>query len=364
MPKNIVVCCDGTGNEFGEENSNVVKLCQILVRDRADQHVYYDPGVGTTPIPDRHRDLRNTWYKIKGLAFAAGISANIQAAYTYLMNAYEPGDNLYLFGFSRGAFTARAIAGMVHQCGLLSKHNEPMVGYAYKLYRDVFDEATLDKFRATYSRECKPHFVGVWDTVSSVGWAWDRETFPATYRNPDISVARHAISIDERRAKFRTNKFAHPVSAQDIREVWFAGVHSDVGGGYPEIESGLSKIALKWLVDEACAHGLLVRRQAYEDVVLGADHHYAPPDPRAVMHDSLKGAWEIVEWIPLPRYNYEEGRDELVTYHSKPRDIARHSTLHQSVVDRMRDDHAYKPVNVPDEYEVEPVGPTPSNLVD
>ncbi len=363
MAKNIVICCDGTGNEFGDHNSNVVKLCQILVRNNPDQQIYYDPGVGTSPVPDRHRGLRSTWAKIKGLAFAAGISENIKQSYSYLMNAFEEGDRVYFFGFSRGAYTARAIAGMVRQCGLLMKHNEPMVEYAYKLYRDEFNPDVLAEFRAIYSRTCKPHFMGVWDTVSSVGWAWDRENFGATWKNPDLRTIRHAIAIDERRAKFRTNKFGIVEGCpQDLRQVWFAGVHSDIGGGYPEPESGLSKIAMKWIVDEACAQGLLVRKQGYDDVVLGKNNRYAPPDHRAMMHNSLEGAWKIVEQVPLPRFNYETNQTELVRYESKPRGIEPDSILHQSVVERMRDDHAYKPVNVPDHYQVEPTGTTPANL--
>jgi uncharacterized protein (DUF2235 family) len=363
MSKNIVVCCDGTGNEFGEGNSNVVKLCQIMARDRKDQLVFYHPGVGTTPVPDRHRTLRNTWFKIKGLAFAAGITSNICEGYSYLMNTFEEGDRVFFFGFSRGAFTARAIAGMIHQVGLLTKRNQPMVQYAYKLYREHFDPAVLGKFRSTYSRKCQPHFMGLWDTVGSVGWAWDRENFAATYQNPDVSIVRHAIAIDERRAKFRTNKWGPPADGQDVRQVWFAGVHSDIGGGYPEMESGLSKIPLQWMVAEACAAGLHVYEDSYTKVVLGGNGKYARPDARGKMHDSLTGAWKFMEYIPLPSWNYEADKEELIQYREHPRQIAANSILHQSVIDRRSSDDSYGPTNIPEQYQVEPYSQTPSTLL-
>lgn len=362
MPKNIVICCDGTGNEFGEDNSNVVKLCQILVRGQKEQSVFYDPGVGTSPVPDVTRTFWSTLYKIKGLAFATGISANIQQGYIFLMNNYEDGDHVYLFGFSRGAYAARAIAGMVYACGLLTKDNAPMVEYAYKLYRDVHLKAALDKFKNTFSRQCKPHFIGLWDTVSSVGWAYERQNFPFTFRNPDVGIVRHAISIDERRAKFRTNKWGFPEDGQDVRQVWFVGVHSDIGGGYPEAESGLSKLALQWIVDEACHSGLLCSAAAYDEVVLGVGGQYAAPSPRATLHNSLTGAWTFLEWIPLPRWNAAKERDELYTYHSQSRSIAEGSVVHQSVIDRMRDIPDYRPQNLTKAYTVEPYSTRPTNL--
>ena len=132
--------------------------------------------------------------------------------------------------------------------------------------------ALANQFKATFSRICKPHFVGVWDTVSSVGWFANPLSLPYTSNNPDILIGRHAVAIDEHRAFFRTNLWHHVAppaegGPHDMKEVWFPGVHCDVGGGYAEKESGLSKIALQWMIAEAQKAGLLV-----EDEKLGSAH--------------------------------------------------------------------------------------------
>jgi uncharacterized protein (DUF2235 family) len=254
MAKNIVIGCDGTGNEFGESKSNVVKLYKMLVHD-ASQVTCYHPGVGTIGARNALTGLGKWWTKVIGLAFGYGISDNIADAYQFLMRTFQPDDTLYVFGFSRGAYTARALCGMLHIIGLLREDNEGLIPYSIRMLKEKnIDFAVAADFKKTFCRECKPHFVGVWDAVSSVGWVYNVAHFPGTKatHNPDMRVIRHAVSIDERRAFFRQNLFGAPHDAQqDIKEVWFAGVHSDVGGSYPESESQLSKIALRWMVCEA-----------------------------------------------------------------------------------------------------------------
>ena len=128
MPKNIVVCCDGTGNEFGDSNSNVVKLASTLVIDE-QQVSYYHPGVGTMGSPNARTWLAKKWDVIRGLAFGYGITFCITDAYRYLIQTYEPGDHVYLFGFSRGAYAARALGGLLHMYGLLHEDNEGLIPY-------------------------------------------------------------------------------------------------------------------------------------------------------------------------------------------------------------------------------------------
>src|ERR1700733_13121138 len=237
MPKNIVICCDGTGNEFGNKNSNVIKLYKTLVCD-AGQVAYYHPGVGTMGARSALTGIGKWWTRVIGLAFGYGFSDNVADAYQFLMRTFEPDDTVYVFGFSRGAYTARALCGMLHSVGLLSVGNEGLIPYAIRMVKSKKIEfGVAADFKKTFSRECKPCFVGVWDTVCSLGWVYDAVHFPFTTatKNPDLRFVRHAISIDERRAFFRQNLFGTPNNPQqDVVEVWFAGVHSDVGGSYLE----------------------------------------------------------------------------------------------------------------------------------
>lgn len=170
MPKNIVVCCDGTGNEFGESKSNVVKLYMMLVHDDS-QVSYYHPGVGTMGARNALTGVSKWWTKVIGLAFGYGISDNIADAYQFLMKTFQPDDTVYVFGFSRGAYTARALCGMLNIIGLLREDNEGLIPYSIRMIKSKkIDFAVAADFKKTFCRECKPHFVGVWDTVSSV-WA-------------------------------------------------------------------------------------------------------------------------------------------------------------------------------------------------
>src|SRR5205823_6213705 len=141
-----------------------------------------------------------------------------------------------------------------HMFGLVRRGNDVLMPYVTKMFKEHHTHKDFDlaaQFKDTFSHDCKPHFVGVWDTVSSVGAIYDPLSLPYTAYDPDILHGRHALSIDERRCFFRQNMWVQKSSTQDIKQVWFAGVHSDVGGGYAEEESGLAKIALQWTLREA-----------------------------------------------------------------------------------------------------------------
>ncbi len=354
MAKNIVVCCDGTGNEFGEQKSNVVKLYKTLVCN-ANQIAYYHPGIGTMGARNALTRLGKGWTRVLGLAFGYGISDNIADAYQFLMKRFEPGDRVYVFGFSRGAYTARALCGMLHIVGLLTEDNEALIPYAIRMIkRKKIDFGVAADFKKTFSRECKPHFVGVWDTVSSLGWVYDAVHFPFTRltKNPDFHIVRHAVSIDERRAFFRQNLFGLPHDdQQDIREIWFAGVHSDVGGGYSEPESQLSQIALRWMLCEAELVGLLIDLQRKADI-LGGKLPYVVPDPTTRnQHESLSRFWWIAElWPKLSSVSAADG-----TWHKhirlnlgRRRWISPDALVHDSVKQRLADATlSYKPSNLP-----------------
>jgi len=363
VPKNIVVCCDGTGNEFGDNNSNVVKLYSALIIDGQRQVGYYHPGVGTMGAPTATNKISKTWSIVMGLAFGAGLLANVGDAYRYLMSVYEAGDNVFLFGFSRGAYTARALAGVLHMFGLLCPGNEGLIPYIIRLYaRRTRDAAGMThtfqiatEFKKTFCRNCPLHFVGVWDTVSSVGWVWDPLKLPYTGQNPDMANGRHAVSIDERRCYFRNNLWGNQLPGQTIKQVWFAGVHSDVGGSYAESESGLSKIALEWMLCEALQFDLLVDSEKASRI-LGRIPPPPPvaPDLNAPPHESLTGKWWVLEFLPHSYYDAVRNKKRWRIPLGTRRLIPEGSVLHETVHDKLRVDPSYQPPNLPTSRGLEP----------
>jgi uncharacterized protein (DUF2235 family) len=357
--RNIIVCCDGTQNQFGTRNTNVVKLVTMLPLNSKEQVSYYDPGVGTLAAPWFVAWGAKWLALMLGSAFGVGLTQNIEEAYAYLMSEYRDGDRVYLFGFSRGAYTVRALSGLLHKCGLLDAGSENLIPYAIQLYKKPVDSENnrvAREFKETFSRECKPHFVGVWDTVASYGWIYNPVTLQYTANDPDIRVIRHAVSLDERRAFFRKNLF-RPCEGQDCREVWFPGVHSDVGGGYAEKESGLSKIALEWMVDEAARAGLLIDQEKYREVLGASDAHDVAPDACGPMHESLHGAWWICELLPSRYIKYEDGARSV---HwrlplARRRFVPDGSLIHASVTQRMAKVPSYRPSNLPKSYRTETI---------
>ena len=359
MPKNVVICCDGTANEFAQDRTNVVKLFFTLARGTAWQVAFYHPGLGTMEPPGALTQTTRRVTRLLGKAFGYGLEADIRDAYVFLMRNFEEGDRVFLFGFSRGAYTVRAVASLLRMYGLIAKDNEPLVPYAIRMLmaihaidskggigspeEDSYFSLAAD-FKSTFStRNCKPWFVGVWDTVSSVGWYENPLWLPYTGDNPDIEIGRHAVAIDERRAFFRTNlwipKHAPPKSGpKDLKQVWFPGVHCDVGGGYPESESGLSKIALQWMLKEAIGAGLLVD-PSQMDRVLGKTGGSAPPDPNATMHESLKGFWWLAEFLWKRHYNWSKQAWLRRANLGRRRTIPPMSLIHESAYQR-GDDYA------------------------
>jgi uncharacterized protein (DUF2235 family) len=361
LPRNIVVCCDGTDNDVAKDSTNVLRLYRMLVRDQR-QVAYYDPGVGTLVNPFAISRLRKRVGRRIDAAIGYRVRDNVVAAYLFLARNYLPGDSIYLFGFSRGAYTVRALAGMIEFLGLVRPELESLGGLARALYcnEDRGYEVSQrfgggNRFNAAFGVVPKPavHFVGVFDTVSSFGWVWDFQTLPFTADNPSVTHIRHALAIDERRACFPANLFVPGEQQQaHCKQVWFAGVHSDVGGGYPEKEATLAKVPLTWMLREAEALGLLVD-DAERDRLMGSKGKPAA-DPLGPTHESLTGPfWNCMELLPRRSWDNDAKR---MCWHApnlgRRREIKPESVIHASVVERMKQ-KGYAPANLPKDYRVE-----------
>lgn len=380
MSKNIVICCDGTGNQVSGDLTNVLKLYRCVRKDEV-QRAFYDPGIGT--IGDSN-PWRQRWNRVKGvfgLATGAGLDDNILDAYRFLVEHYQPGDRLYFFGFSRGAYTVRALAGLIHAIGVLHPDQANLAPYALTAYKRAGEEGRFDIAwdfaRITGSARATIHFMGVWDTVASMivprrdrFYLPSLGTLPFTRTNPSVRAFRHAMAIDERRRMFRLNHwngdtrfvidpFSKPpqTEPQDCQQVWFAGAHADVGGGYSESESGLSKFPLIWMAQEALDHGLQLDHGMLDHLTLGTPvaggrRQYVAADVSGMLHRSLKGAWWVIEFLPKNiRWREWPKRSGLFGYYlpmGEPRAIAADALIHPSVQERIAALPAYRPPNVAD----------------
>ncbi|KAH8118157.1 hypothetical protein DFH11DRAFT_1687160 [Phellopilus nigrolimitatus] len=202
--RTLVLCFDGTGDQFDMDNSNVVQFFSVLKKgDRSRQLVYYQSGIGTYSIPQVATPFYSNTYKLLDLLFATHLNHHVMSGYKFLMQNYREGDKICIFGFSRGAYTARALAGMVHKVGLLPAWNEQQVSFAYKMYSNDNELGWKQSvaFKRAFSIDVDIEFVGVWDTVASVGLL--PRTLPFTKSNTAIKVFRHALSLDEHRVKFK-----------------------------------------------------------------------------------------------------------------------------------------------------------------
>lgn len=423
MAKNIVILCDGTGNEIGVTISNVLKLFRIAEKSE-DQRVWYNAGVGTIGQQNPWTRFTQKARAVFGLATGLGLDDHVLAAYYFLCSNYREGDKVYLFGFSRGAYTVRALAAFVHVMGVIRPDQLNIAGYAWTAFKRA---SAKDKRRATpqLSRAADPQhaddlgstsqaddaatiapehrklnpleqawhfsrviggrsiaieFVGVWDTVASVivpnteQLSFSLQTLRFTRTNPSVKRFRQAMAIDEKRRMFRLNAWGEPQDfhsnpfdragdiAQDIKQVWFAGVHADIGGGYKELGSGLSKYPLAWMIEEAVGAGLRVNRAMINHLVYGepragSAHQYEAPNVEGNFHRSLTWGWWPLEVLPKSA-RWRETRKWAVLGMYIPfgerRFIAGGSFVHQSAEDRRHSKVRYAPANWPDRPQLVP----------
>ncbi|KAL2753092.1 hypothetical protein ACRALDRAFT_2112556 [Sodiomyces alcalophilus JCM 7366] len=491
-PKKLILCFDGTGNEFTGSNAdtNVVKLLNKLDRNDPNQYHYYQTGIGTYDINET--SVNKTWYgemksslsKTIDQGIGTTFDAHVMAGYRFLMRYYDPGDKIYMFGFSRGAFTAKFLARMIHTVGLLCKGNEEMVPFAYRLYQRYLagetedfleahpggrkatkadhtvgtdrtperngdahhgdadaDPASHDEthhdegrrrhggrrfrrardeitaFSNTFCRKeevshcgvveqanIKVYFLGIWDCVNSVAVLEREAPVPVPVKGTAHFV-RHAVAVDERRVKFKPALLAQDIRGshhndEDIKEVWFPGSHSDVGGGWPATDDNpldtkqsmsiwqsiknfwtsrkakaptkdvrrdpfqLSDVPLAWMIRELELVGELDPPAAVKwcRSVKGFKRRFQKRKEQALsgfIHDSLafgRGSgflkvmfWKWMEWLPfITRWELEDKewvRRRFPLNKGQCRDIPTDAVLHESLLWRLKNDPTYEPQN-------------------
>ncbi|MBY8964601.1 MULTISPECIES: DUF2235 domain-containing protein [Pseudomonadota] len=330
MPKRIVICADGTWNRPEEDveadtPTNILRLARAIQPwDNADndQHVFYDWGIGSY-----HG-------KLSGGISGRGIHKNITDAYRYIVQNYTPGAEIFLFGFSRGAYTVRSLCGLINNCGILKRPDANRIAQAFAHYKNENKaykpeaKKSID-FRKQYSYpERHIRFLGVFDTVGALGipfsflGLFDRtDEFYDTKLGPNVAIARHALAIDERREDFEPT-FLQEHDNRDIQQVWFAGVHGDIGGGYqPDKQCRLaSDFPLQWMIEEAEAAGLNIEKHIKTEL---------KPSVKASVHRSNRHIYRLRR--SQPRNLTPEG----IT-----------TRVHPSVLERYEKDEHYRPPNL------------------
>jgi uncharacterized protein (DUF2235 family) len=334
MTRRLIVCCDGTWNKLEQKDgggyapTNVAKIARSIspLGNGMEQVVFYDPGVGTGNALDR-------W---TGGAMGVGLSDNVKDGYQFLMHNYTQHDEIYLFGFSRGAYTVRSLAGLIRKCGLLRKEHSGRIGEAYDIYRirgDGADSDRADKFRDKYSWQPQPtpiKLIGVWDTVGALGVPGNlfRTIFGGKYRFHDVtlsssvSFAYHALAIDEKRRSFKATLWEQSdkgrAAGQKLEQAWFPGVHSDVGGGYAA--AGLSDEAFHWMSAKAAGAGLAFQQPL--PVPQG--------NPLGRIHESWTRPYNLIPKFWRPIGEAPSGRE----------------SVHESALKRFRELDEYNPKNL------------------
>lgn len=335
MAKRIVMCFDGTwntpdnnGDIGGDTSTNVWKFFNSVAEKGADgmtQIKWYDEGVGTK------------WYnKVRGGAFGVGLSTNIQEGYRFLAKIYEEGDEIYLLGFSRGAYTARSLVGMIRNSGLVTPDNLNKVSEAYQLYRtrdQHADSPNAQFFRDNYAHLVKIKFIGVWDTVGALGvpiesFEWFNKSyyeFHDTELSGIVENAFHALAVDEYRENFAPTLWV-PSSKpnQRMEQVWFVGAHANVGGGYEKEE--LSDIALAWMQERAMSCELMIEA--------GKTPQITPANSAGCVHNSFEEFMRGFYRLTHSRYFRAIGKTDFGN-----------EEIHPSVLERLNAITTYRPKN-------------------
>lgn len=359
MARQLVICFDGTGNRFSHRPTNVLRLLQSLSTSPDEVLSYYDQGVGTFGLKETLFEWQKLPARVCGLAFGWGLNRSVEGAYRFLAENLADGDEVFVFGFSRGAYAARALAALIRAVGLVPAHQTHLFDYAWAMLvarntaENKPDFHLQARFKATFGRPVKIRFLGLFDTVKSVGWVYDPLVIPYTTNNPIVEMVRHAVSIDERRCFFRQHLWSsNPSEKTDLKEVWFAGVHSDIGGGYPPEQAQLALLSYRWMLGEALAAGLHLDAERCRKQMQAAKGIFA--DAEADMHDSMTLVWQVAEWLPRRVWS-NKAIKRIWRIGAMPpigtpraRFIPSEALLHRSVEQRRLARKDYSPANIPE----------------
>lgn len=330
MTKRIVICADGTWNK-PEQNikedfaTNVLKLARAIkprASDGTPQQVFYDMGVGS-------------YYDSNiGGATGRGLNKNIMDNYRYIVQNYSSGDELYFFGFSRGAYTVRSLCGLINNCGILKRPDGKLIQQAFNHYKKpgatyAPEGETSKAFRKKFSHASRAvKFVGVWDTVgamgipiSFLGLCDDKDEYYDTKIGKNVAIARHAMAIDEYRSDFEPTIW-QPRENMDIQQVWFAGAHSNIGGSYkPDSDNTvLSDNSLLWMVNQAGSNDLAIEPHLKKE---------ARPNALATVHNSRRSFYRVKKKFYR---DIDHGKGEVL--------------IHRSVRQRWDQNPKYRPKNL------------------
>lgn len=347
--KRIVVCCDGTWNEPEQasvdprdkcEPTNVLKFVRAvapLAADGMPQVSYYDEGVGTSWGVDR-------WI---GGGLGTGLSTNVEEAYRFIANNYRPGDRLFLLGFSRGAYTVRSLGGFIATVGVLAKEQLAFAADAYAYYRTPPEERDASPHRTVLARDRLPpaevpiEMIGVWDTVGALGaptpllgritrgWVG----FHNTNLGDHVRHAYQALAIDERRRPFQPALWTRKgAETQRVEQVWFPGVHSNIGSGYTD--TALSSIALNWLMHRAREHGIEFLPYAMGGVLSRTAAELKGRAQTGVLIDSFSTGYQALRLARVPPYEREIGPHQYGDIRQPDTHVVG-EMIHRSALDRL-----------------------------
>ncbi|KAJ3486876.1 hypothetical protein NLI96_g3923 [Meripilus lineatus] len=332
--RNLVVCLDGTTNQFGRNNTNVLEFCSRVEKDDLHELLYLS-GIGT--LPESKPPLGQRWDQFTDLLFAHTFNQRVLAGYRWLSNMYRPGDKIFIYGFSRGAYQAMALAAMIDTVGLLRRHNEQQLPFALEMYLKCETEDYKERaknFKKALSWDIRVHFLGLWDTVSSLGKG--RKCPRTDNLHEFVCYIRHALALDELRVKFIPEYLGGNTPLPDeayensedgitrVKEVWFAGSHSDVGGGnVPNAQLNNASVPVLWMVNQSIAAGLSVTPSDVDLSVAKLKNMQT--------NDSMTFWYRILEFLPLHWSTYDERKKKKRLHRSSPRVIKPTQKLHISI---------------------------------